>query len=355
MAQPYFVRDVLSKIREDRGLSESGAKVFLAEYVKSVLAGPAGDPHKRPQPEQVLWPKNSYDMVVGATRDGHKRVADALEAFRRFGTAEIIIEVRFIALRPEMLQEVLPDSTLSPLNVDEAALASSNAVQPVSFERPLNSHEGTRVARAQLTVEKELPVRFRIVDKEQGEKLIDRCQEDKRTNILQAPKVKVLSGQTAFVSDTAIAPFVIGVIPIESDGAKAQMPQIRQVSEGTTLRLRPVAERSGAIHLDFAATFSKVQDVEIVDFNRTPTSGTAIQIPKVATVRMEGGAALKPGQWLLLGGSKAANEVTVEFAVPDETPVWWADWLFGKGKRFKRVETGELVLMLRAEKVDAPR
>ena len=135
------------------------------------------------------------------------------------------------------------------------------------------------------------------------------------------------------------------------DFATAQQPQIRVVSEGTTLQFRPVADRSGAVHLDFAATLSKIQEVETVCFNRTPTSGTTIQIPKMATVRMEGGAVLKPGQWLLLGGSNAEDQSVKAEPVPAS----WTDWLLGGGKRFKQCETQELVMMLRAEKIQLPR
>ena len=336
----YKADDVLANLREEWGLNESKAKEFLSDRVKCLAADPTYASAQRRDMKSVVWSKDG--MVIGATNAGHKWVADALDVFRKFGTVQIAVETRFVTLSAEELQQALPDWTMSPLTVDEAALANSSAAEPASFDRPLGDHEGTHVARAQLLIEKDSPVRVRVMDKEQGEKLITRCW----SNVLQAPKFTVFNGQTTFVSDTSKSPFVVGVIPVGPDAQ--MMPQIRQVSEGTMLQLRPAADRSGAIHLDFAATFSKVQDVDTVCFNRTPTSGTTLQIPKVATIRLEGGAVLKPGQWLLMAGSKAENEV----GVPDETPVWWADWLFGKGKRFKRAETQELVLMLRAEKVD---
>ena len=236
---------------------------------------------------------------------------------------------------------------MSPLNVDDAGLANSDAVQPAAFDRPLGSHEGTHVARAQLLIEKDSPMRFRIVDKEQGEKLLDRCMADKRSNMLQAPKVTVFSGQTALVSDTSKSPFVVGVKPVVGAFATAYQPQIRVVSEGTTLQLRPVAERSGAVRLDFAASFSKIQDVGTATFNRTPTSGVTIQVPKVATVRMEGGAALKPGQWLLLSGSDITDQMTESKVAP----VSWVDWLAGGCKQQEPHETQSLIMMLRAEKL----
>lgn len=168
--------------------------------------------------------------------------------------------------------------------------------------------------------------------------------------MIQAPKVTLFNGQTAFVSDTAQSPFVVGVSPLVGPFATANRPQIRVVSEGTRLQLRPVADRSGTVHLDFAATFSKIQEVGTASINRTPTDGTTIQIPKVATIRVEGGAALKPGQWLLLSGSDITDQMT-ETRVEADWPDSWINWLSGGWKPQKPHETYSLIMMLRAEKV----
>lgn len=345
----YSVKEVLAKIRE--GLSEQAVKESLAEDIRNVIvnsmAGSVGDRHNRARPEHVSWIKDSDELVVVATNAGHKRVADALNAFRKFGVSDqIAIATRFVTITDDKLQQVFPD--WSPLNVNEAA-DNSDTVQPAAFNRPLGIHEGTCVARAQLLIEKNPPVRFRIMDKDMGEKLLDRCQSDKLTNVLQAPKVTVFNGQMACVSDTTQSPFVVGVVPVEGQESQGtRQPQIRVVSEGTMLQLRPIADQSGAIHLDFAATFSKIKKVETVSFIRTSPNGTTLQIPEVATVRIEGGAILKPGQWLLLGGSIAENEVSGEL---DETPASWTDRLFGGGKHFKKREAQSLILMLQAEKL----
>jgi urease beta subunit len=113
------------------------------------------------------------------------------------------------------------------------------------------------------------------------------------------------------------------------------------------LQLRPVVNRSGTVHVGFAATFSKIQEVETTTFNRTPTDGTTIQIPKVATVRLEGGAELKSGQWLLLGGSDSTDQT----AKPKVASVSWKDRLVGRWTHQEPRETQSLILMLRAEKV----
>ena len=114
--------------------------------------------------------------------------------------------------------------------------------------------------------------------------------------MLQAPRVAVFNGQTARVTDTSQTPFVVGVKEVE----KTRVPQIRVVSEGTTLQLRPVADRSGNIHLDFAARFSKIRKVETVSFRDAPSVEVTIQVPEVAMLRLEGGVVMKSGQWVLL-------------------------------------------------------
>ncbi len=291
----YSVKEVLSKIRQERGLSGPGAQAFLEGLLKRRVDNPA-----RREINKLVLLKNDEEMVINASRAGHKQVAEMLDAFHKFGTAKIEIQVRFVTLPAEELQRALPDWTVSPLDVSELP-GPTRAVQPAAFDQPLGNHEGTRVARAQLLIERDLPVRFRIVDEELGAKLLDRWQAHARTNILQAPKVTVFNGQTVLVSDTSQKPFVVGIKEV---GPEEHQPQIRIFSEGTTLQLRPVTDQSGSVHLDFAITYSEVRGVDVVSFVRTagqpPTS--TIQVPEIATARTEGGAMLKQGQWLLLGG-----------------------------------------------------
>src|SRR5262249_13158747 len=135
------------------------------------------------------------------------------------------------------------------------------------------------------------------------QKWFDRFAGDKRSSVLCAPKVAVFNGQTANVMNTSQTPFVVGMKEVK--GARA--PQIRVVSEGTTLRMRPLADRTGTIHLDFAATFTKIRKVETVTEGGEEPNQVTLQVPEVATTRLEGGAALKSGQWLVLVGPQTEN------------------------------------------------
>src|SRR5690606_24471746 len=67
--------------------------------------------------------------------------------------------------------------------------------------------------------------------------LINASQGDRRSNVLNAPKVTLFNGQQAFVSDTSQTPFVISVIPVVGEFAAAQQPVIVVLSEGTLLTI----------------------------------------------------------------------------------------------------------------------
>jgi hypothetical protein len=340
----YPVDEVLAKLRED-GLDETAARDLLEMWMKgamsttsSLVAPPAAAQNVDPQ--RILWLEGR--MVVQTIEAGHRQIRDTLEVIRKFGAAEIALEVRFVCLDEKEVKEMLPSGTTSAVEASDGVAANAASIQPAVFDRPLASYDGTQVNRAQYAVERDQPLRYRVMNKAEGQKLLARCQGDARSSVLQAPRVVVFNGQTARVTDTSQTPLVVGVKEV----ARMRQPQIRVVSEGTALQLRPVADRSGSIHLDFAATFSTIRKVETMTFGDASSGEVTLQVPEVATLRLEGGVALKSGQWLLLAGSKVEN-----LAVQGEpAPSVWKDWLLG-GTSPKARPAQSLLLMLHAEKL----
>ncbi len=337
----YAVDEVLAKIRED-GLDETAARGLLEMWMKGTMSTassfvPPPAATQNVDPQRILWLKGR--MVVQTVEAGHRQIRDMLEVIRKFGGAEIALEVRFVCLDEKEVKEMLPSGTTSAVESPASVAADAVSVQPAVFDRPLASYNGTQVSRAQCVVEREQPLRYRVMDEAEGRKLLTRCRGDARSSVLQTPRVVVFNGQTARVTDTSQTPLVVGVKEV----AEMRQPQIRVVSEGTALQLRPLADRSGSIHLDFAATFSNIRKVETMTFGNPSSGEVTIQVPEVATLRLEGGVALKSGQWLLLAGSKVEN-----LAVQGEpAPSVWTDWLLGGGKSPKARPAQSLVLMLR--------
>ena len=127
-----------------------------------------------------------------------------------------------------------------------------------------------------------------------------------RTNILQAPKVTLFNGQTAFVSDTTNRPFVTSIIPVVGDFAVGQMPVIVVLNEGTSLSVQAVVSSDRRFtRLTLVPFFSQVGQVDEFTFSGTTTtnSGTTVQDPtnpdktvtNSATKSVTGGGRAKGG------------------------------------------------------------
>ena len=110
---------------------------------------------------------------------------------------------------------------------------------------------------------------------------INAAQGDKRSNVLQAPKVTLFNGQQAFVSDTSQTPFVISVVPVVGDFAAAEQPVIVVLSEGTFMTVQAVVSNDRRfVRLTIVPFFSKITAVNEFTFpgqtTTTPTPpGTA--------------------------------------------------------------------------------
>jgi general secretion pathway protein D len=123
--------------------------------------------------------------------------------------------------------------------------------------------------------------------------VLQAAQGDQRTNILQAPKVTLFNGQTAFVSDTTQRPFVTSVIPVVGDFAAAQQPVIVVLNEGTSLSVSAVVSADRRfVRLTLVPFFSQVGDVDEFTFNGSVTtdSGTVVQDPSIPEAIVTNGA-----------------------------------------------------------------
>ncbi len=97
--------------------------------------------------------------------------------------------------------------------------------------------------------------------------LVNASQGDRRSNVLQAPKVTLFNGQQAFVSDTSQTPFVISVIPVVGDFAAAQQPVIVVLSEGTFMTVQAVVSNDRRfVRLTIVPFFSQIGNVQEFTF-----------------------------------------------------------------------------------------
>jgi hypothetical protein len=333
----YPVGDVLLQIQNQRHLDMAGAKDFIRGRVK----GPPVQQmdmaqQRREQVGELRW--GDEDLVVAANQVGHAQISAMLGAFRKYGVAEYAITVRFVTLSEEQMREAFSDSTSSLLTMNQASSSSPDAGLPAVSEVP-PEHHGAAEARAHTIVEEDSPLRLRVLDKDSEAELLKSIASNPRSNAIVAPLVTTFSGQTASVSDLAHSQFIVGSTVLPSGKRE---PKKRNVTEGTSLHLRPVAAANGEIRLDFAASFSKIEKVTTKKLKIAPDGELTLQIPQVSTLRIDGGVSLKPGQSLLLGSVKGFAEAR---------KVSWTDKLFGGWLLPKQSEVQplELVLLLRVD------
>jgi general secretion pathway protein D len=205
---------------------------------------------------------------------------------------------------------------------------------------------------------------------------INAAQGDRRSNVLQAPKVTLFNGQQAMISDISQTPFVMSVVPVVGDFAAAQQPVVVVLSEGTFMTVQAVVSNDRRfVRLTIVPVFSKIgQDVKTFTFNGTETttndtsregliqgkngdrfnnnknastttkSGTTVQLPTFSSVTVTTTVSVPDGGTVLLGGIKRLSEGRNEFGVPILDKIPYLNRLFknvGIGR-----ETTSLMMMV---------
>jgi hypothetical protein len=337
----YEVAGILSQIQDERHLDAEAAKEFLQNRVKGPPVMQLEFDTARPSRvriEEPQWLELEERLVVVANQAGHEQVSAMLAAFRKFGVVEYAISVRFVTMTEAHTLVAFPDSTSSLLTTNQNEASRSEAAPLVSEIPPV--YDGTTAVRARTIIEEDSTMRFRVLDNDALTKLLKLVDSNRLSNCLESPPVTTFNGQTASLSDLARSKFVVGANLLSSGGHELKT---KEVAEGTSLLFRPAAEPNGDIRLDFAASFTKIENVTKEILKIAPDQEIALQIPKVATCQVDGGVVLKPGQSLMFGGVKRLSEGRSESLM---------DKLLGR--RPKR-EVQELVLILRAEPYELPR
>jgi general secretion pathway protein D len=314
-------------------------------------------------PGSVAEFETNLTLVVSQTQEVHEQIADLLNQLRRLQDLQVTIEVRFITLNDNFFERIGIDFDF---NIDD------NFTQPFV---PINQDGGNSAVIGldpvvPLTPTANLDLQFRqgsfgatvpnipgigfdpmtagtfgfaILSDIEAFFLIQAASGDSRSNILQAPKVTLFNGQTAFISDTSQRPFVTSIIPVVGDFAAAQQPVIVVLSEGTSLTVSAVVSNDRRfVRLTVVPFFSQIGDVEEFTFTGSKTTskkssesakkgddetsedsedtvseeGTTVQLPTFSFVTVTSTVSVPDGGTVLLGGIKRMNEGRIERGLP---------------------------------------
>ncbi|GIW93931.1 MAG: general secretion pathway protein GspD [Pirellulaceae bacterium] len=302
----------------------------------------------------------NLSLVVSQTQDVHEQIADLLDQLRRLQDLQVTIEVRFITLRDNFFERIGIDfdfniddnsglSTRTPLIPDDTGPSIAIGLNPVGDPTPdldfqfrqesfnsavpqFGGFDAATAANFGFAILSDIEVFF----------LLQAAQGDRRSNVLQAPKVTMFNGQIATINDTANKPFVTQIIPVVGDFAAAHMPVITVLSEGTSLSVQAVVSQDRRfVRLTLVPVFSEVGEVSTFTFTgRTSTnSGTnvldpagnltgtrdneqvvteaaTVQLPTFLTTSVSTTVNVPDGGTILLGGIKRLAEGRNENAVP---------------------------------------
>lgn len=334
-------------------------------------------------PGSVEGFETNLSLVVSQTQDVHEQIADLLDQLRRLQDLQVTIEVRFITLADNFFERIgvdfdfaIDDNTLLNNKSDLLPLAgpgtanrlfddsspsvtiglTSSGSPTADLDIPFtqNSAGSATPAFGNFDVSSAAQFGFAILSDIEVFFVLTAAQGDSRTNILQAPKVTLFNGQSAFVSDTTQRPFVTSVIPVVGDFAAAQMPVIVVLNEGTSMSVQAVVSADRRfVRLTMVPFFSQIGAVDEFTFTGSTTTdsgttvqdpsnpdqtvtngasrtvaGTTVQLPTFAFTTVTTTVSVPDGGTVLLGGIKRLREGRTERGVPILSKVPYISRLF---------------------------
>ncbi|MEX0938943.1 MAG: hypothetical protein WDZ59_13860 [Pirellulales bacterium] len=318
--------------------------------------------------------ETNLSLVISQTEEVHEQIADLLEQLRRLQDLQVTIEVRFIRVSDQFFERIgidfdfniEDDVPFPPQNEGDHPSATVGVRPPASpgglpaFTADLDvPFRQESFSLATPTFGSPVDVAsfgFAILSDIEAYFLINAAQGDRRTNILQAPKVTLFNGQQALVSDTSQRPFVVSVVPVVGDFAAAQQPVIVVLSEGTFMTIQAVVSNDRRyVRLTVIPFFSQIGEIEEFTFEGTSSStnssssgvdedddsvrneeeeetiertGTTVQQPTFSLVSVTTTVSVPDGGTVLLGGIKRLSEGRNEFGVPLLSKVPYVSRLF---------------------------
>ena len=288
----YDVAEILEMLRQESEGSGESARILLTQLVRSTSAAPWVDDKSADGRWVGL---EGGTLRVRQSAAGHERIEQQLAVLREHGYAEVSVEVLILSG---------PTAVIAAKGIDWRMIGSHEGKSPFAAEREEDMPQGA----VRSVIEKHVPALIALVDRKQADELLAAAQGHAKTNVIQAPKVTLFNGQSARIEDSVQRPFVVGVKPVAGDGAAALQPTVRVFSEGTTIRLRPVARKNGPVQLDFDLMLSSIKGVDTAEF---PAGGgrepITVQVPEVATTRLSTTAHMKDEQALVLSLPKTAG------------------------------------------------
>ncbi len=338
-------------------------------------------------------------LIVRQNEENHKDIKDLLEKLRSMMDMQIAIEVRYISISDEYYEQIGVNfgatfKTNAPSTTDGDGLVPDGkgiygiTTAATGTGKPFT--ESLNIDFSQNSYGMAVP-QFGNYDPSVGAQLgfailsdidtyffMSASEADRRTNVMQAPKVMMFNGQTAQVTDQTQVPYVYTVIPVVGDFAVARQPVTTVINEGQfmTVQASVLSDRRH-VRMTLVPFFSTIVDrdrtfkfdgTESTVSSSTSSSkgsedeanvtderdnssaseivstGTTIQQPVVSSFSVSTTVQVPDGGTVLMGGIKRLSEGRSEAGVPILSKIPYIKRLFSNTSIGR--ETTSLMMMV---------
>jgi beta-lactamase regulating signal transducer with metallopeptidase domain len=228
-------------------------------------------------------------LVIRQTPAIHAQITELLAGLRRAQDLEVSLEVRFISVAEAMMKRLARD-----FNIETKATEGE----------PLN------VSDAQLFL------------------LIEALQGDRRTNVMQAPKLTLFNGQLGSIQIQDFEKFVTNVQVVEQGGQVVFVPQNQSFPIGLDVQTQPVVSADRRyVRLKLKANLTELKSdpvrrvplkISVTPIEKDGADGKPqqatqeLQAPEFTTIRLNREMTIPNGKTALLNGGKGVFRLALD-------------------------------------------
>jgi type II secretory pathway component GspD/PulD (secretin)/tetratricopeptide (TPR) repeat protein len=314
-------------------------------------------------------------LVVTQTPDIQEQVADLLQALRRLTDLEVAVEIRMVTLDEAFYERIGVNFSMNIVNKNTKyfpQLATgqfnlplqNNSFTPSSFVTGLSpagtftSDLGIPIAPSSFGpsvppfggfpntpgLDGGLTMGMAFLSDIQVYMLVEAAQGDRRTNIMQAPKLTMFNGQTSNLIVANQQFFVTDVAAFGFGGQIVFEPLNSTINTGLTLTIQTVVSADRRfVRMNLAPTLTNIGTATTALFPVTAfitpilDGGTPgppvpftqyVQTPQFTNISVQTTVSVPDGGTVLLGGLKTLREGRNEFGPPILSEIPWINRLF---------------------------
>jgi len=328
-------------------------------------------------------------LIITQTTIGHEKISDLLDQLRRERAIMISIESRFCEVTDDFLQDItldvdvkVPSERFDPAGtaVEDPATGTFDTLpgevggaagdpqvgSPIIVSGTGSNGQGTSTlldlagtafssTGGWTANEGGLVVSGVFLDDLQVGFLLRAIQADRRSNVLQAPRITLYNGQQSYLSISRVRTYVAdlegmaaGGAGVGGEGAEVYDPTIGAIPVGATLDVKAtVSADRRYVQMDLRPQIAELEEMRTYGWGggAEDIAPAKIDLPEVRVQDFKTTVSVPDGGTLLLGGIREYTEMEAETGVPVLSKVPILKRLFNNRASVRRAHN--LLIMIR--------